>query len=129
MTGGGAAAVWWPRGGSDTACHGEITATCLSVPLTADPVQHGPGPPGRAIPVCCRTSLTADKTPGTRQAGGHSSATCVHTSGFTAASERERECVHKMLEIITHRSGQIVILYHINRYLPPISGSLSAEHG
>lgn len=44
-------------------------------------------PAGHAIPACRRTSVTADKTPGTQPAGARDLLP-VQTSGFTAAKEK-----------------------------------------
>lgn len=62
---------------------------CLSTALTADP-SNTARPAGHAIPAGCRTSLTADKTPGTQPAGARALLP-VQTSGFTAAKEKPVE--------------------------------------
>lgn len=55
----------------------------------ADP-SNTARPAGHAIPAGCRTSLTADKTPGTQPAGARALLP-VQTSGFTAAKEKPVE--------------------------------------
>lgn len=116
-----------------TACHREITATCLSV-HNADgwPIQHGPARWSWPSLSCCRTSLTADKTPGRCRQGPEHCYLYRHQD-LVCQEEKQEEMWSKERErVYTHfqkdHNSVFAKMHHHKQWrdLPPISEYLTS---